>query len=151
MAKVFDKMMGLLGMDDEYDEYDEIEEDKKEIHEPEEELKTINFNTKKSNKVVNIHSAGNAKVSIIKPKEYDEATNICDDLRNRKIVVVNTNDIDHQTGQRLLDFLGGATYALDAELQQIDKGVYILTPSNVDVDNTFKDELTNKGLFRFVK
>lgn len=148
MAKVLDKMMGLLGMDEEYEEY---EEEKDEIEESAEELKTINFNTKKSNKVVNIHSTGNAKVTIIKPKEYDEATNICDDLRNRKIVVVNTNDIDNLTGQRLLDFLGGATYALDAELQQIDKGVYILTPSNVDVDNAFKDELSNKGLFRFVK
>ena len=48
-----------------------------------------------------------------------------DNLKSRKIVVVNTTALDPKVGQRLLDFVGGVCYALGGDLQQIEKGVYI--------------------------
>lgn len=151
-AKMINKMMGFLGLEDdvEYEENDEFEEveDKEESAEVE-----SMFTSRKSNqnKVVNIHTTTSAKVVIVKPRDYEEATNICDNLKNRKIVVVNISLLESKVAQRLLDFISGASYALGGELQEVEKGVYILSPSNVEVTNDLKSELTSKGILSWTK
>lgn len=152
-AKMINKMMGFLGLDEdvEFDGRDESEE----MYEDNNggDVESIFSSTKKpsNNKVVNIHTAASAKVVIIKPNDYDEAVNICDNLKNRKIVVVNTTALEAKIAQRLLDFIGGACYALSGELQQVEKGVYILSPSNVEVSNDLKSELSSKGILNWTK
>lgn len=160
-GKGIKKVMGFLGIEDEYDEFEEMEEEEKmeekttknikKSFEYDDDFESFNMNNSKKNKVVNIHTATSAKVIIIKPSDFDEATTICDNLKNRKIVVVNTTLLEQKIGQRLLDFVGGASYALGASIQDIEKGVYILTPSNVEVDSALKDELSSKGIFSFIK
>lgn len=152
-AKMINKMMGFLGLEEdvELDERDEREEELEENNISE--VEPIFSTSKKAgnSKVVNIHTAASAKVVIIKPNDYDEAANICDNLKNRKIVVVNTTALEAKIAQRLLDFIGGACYALSGELQQVEKGVYILSPSNVEVSNDLKSELTSKGILNWTK
>ena len=46
---------------------------------------------------------------------------ISDNLKSRKIIVVNTTALNLRTGQRLLDFVGGVCYALGGDLQQVKK------------------------------
>lgn len=152
-AKMINKMMGFLGLDEdvELDGRDENEENFEDNNTND--VESIFSSTKKpsNSKVVNIHTAASAKVVIIKPNDYDEAANICDNLRNRKIVVVNTTALEAKIAQRLLDFIGGACYALSGELQQVEKGVYILSPSNVEVSNDLKSELSSKGILNWTK
>ena len=76
---------------------------------------------------------------------------ICDALSNRRIVVINTANLENKTARRLLDFISGASYALKGDFQEIDKGVYILSPSNVEVTNELKSELSSKALFNWSK
>lgn len=148
----FNNVGSMFGMSsDQYDDFEDIEE------ETEYEVEDIkHFKTHKNN-VVDINTASasvsssSPRVFISKPGDFDEATVIVDNLKSKKIVVVNTNNIEGKVGQRLLDFISGATYALGAELQQIDKGVYLLSPANVEVDNSLKGELGNKSVFNFMK
>jgi len=151
-GKIVNKMMGFLGLEEEIDD-DVYEENHRtsEREDVEENGEAIFLAQKKQNKVVNIHTAASAKVVIIKPNDYDDATNICDNLKNRKIVVINTTNLEMKTAQRLLDFVGGATYALGGEFQQVEKGVYIVSPSNVEVSNELKNELTANGLLNWTK
>lgn len=149
-GKVFNKMMGLLGLEDDYDDIEEVE-DEMDLEEEKAEINPPMAISKRQNKVVNIHTATSAKVIISKPTVFEDATDICDDLKNRKIVVVNTTGLESKTAQRLLDFMGGASYALGGELQEIERGVYILSPSNVEVSNELKNELSSKGLFGWSK
>ncbi len=149
-GKGLNKLMGFLGLEDEYDDMDELENEE-EVIEDEAQVNPPVASGKKQNKVVNIHTAASAKVVIIKPTIFEDATDICDDLKNRKIIVVNTTGLDPKIAQRLLDFMGGASYALNGELQEIEKGVYILSPSNVEVSSELKNELSSKGLFGWTK
>ncbi len=48
-------------------------------------------------------------------------------IKNRKIVVINTTSLELRTAQRLIDFVGGACYALCGELQEVEKGVFSIT------------------------
>ncbi|SHF05647.1 cell division protein SepF [Clostridium fallax] len=151
MAKMFSKVKEILGFEDYNDEYDELdeldeEEEDEELIEP-----VLPKKNNQSGKVVNIHTAVSAKVMIIKPTSFEEAPNICDALKNRKIVVVNTTGLETKIAQRLLDFMSGSCYALTGELQEIERGVYILSPSNVEVSNELKSELSTKGIFNWTK
>ena len=146
-AKVLNKFMGFLGLEEEDSDLDEIE-----LVEEEEVVEQPSYtSSRKQSKVVNIHTAIAAKVMIIKPRDYEEATYICDNLKNRKIIIVNSSELEPKTAQRLLDFMGGASYALGGELQEIEKGVYMLSPSNVEVTNELKRELSTKGMFNWNK
>ncbi|HEY5562584.1 MAG TPA: cell division protein SepF [Clostridiaceae bacterium] len=147
-VKVLNKMMEILGLEDEVDDYEE-----EEISEDREEKKSEPNSTfnKKQSKVVSLSSAFSAKVVIVKPTDYSEVTSICDNLKNRKIIVVNTTALEQKVAQRLLDFMGGASYALNGELSEIENGVYLLSPSTVEVSSELRSELSNKGLFSWSK
>jgi cell division inhibitor SepF len=147
--KVLNKMMGFLGLDDDFEDDDFEEQEIQEIKNTEAEQKVSNF--KKKPNVVSIHTTISAKVKIVKPTDYEEAADICDDVKNRNIVVVNTTALEQRTAQRLLDFLGGSSYALGGNLEEIDKGVFLISPSNVEVSSDLKTELSTKGLFTWNK
>ncbi|NFC47923.1 DUF552 domain-containing protein [Clostridium botulinum] len=148
-GKILDKMAGLLGLEDDLEEdLEEVEEETAE----EEVTPLISSNTKRNNKVVSIHTAVSAKVKIIKPCSYEEAVDICDESKNRKIIIVNTTDLETKIAQRLLDFMGGASYALGGSLEEVEKSVYILAPSTVEVTNELKSQLiSSKGIFNWNK
>jgi len=146
-SKVINKVMGFLGMaEEEEDEVQEVENEEEKM-----DIETLMGANKRQSKVVNIHTSTSTKVVIIKPDDFDEATTISDNLKSRKIVVVNTTALDPKVGQRLLDFVGGVCYALGGDLQQIEKGVYIMSPSNIEVNNDLKNELSSKGIFNWNK
>lgn len=147
---VLAKVMNFLGLD----EGDEIEENEIDKEEVEEQLEPVIQSTGRKGKVVKLQTAANAasvKIVIMKPLEYDDAVNICENLKNRKIVVVNTCAMEPKLGQRLVDFISGSVYSLGAELQEVEKGVFILSPSNVEVSKDIKNELSGKGLFNWTK
>ncbi|MBP1743706.1 MAG: cell division protein SepF [Firmicutes bacterium] len=148
-GKVLNKMMGFLGLDDDFEDDDYEDQDIHDTNNAEAEQKISNF--KKKPNVVSIHTTISAKVKIVKPTDYEEAADICDDVKNRNIVVINTTALEQRTAQRLLDFLGGSSYALGGTLEEIDKGVFLISPSNVEVSSDLKTELSTKGLFTWNK
>ena len=154
MSNVLEKMKKMLVGDEEFDDDFEGYEDEEMQDEMEEEIIEPVIPGKKNstnNKVVNIHTSASAKIIISKPMVYDDAMEICDSLKSRKIVVINTSAIENKIAQRLLDFVSGSCYALGGELQEISKGVYLLSPSNVEVTSELKNELNSKALFNFIK
>ena len=151
MSNVLSKVKSILGFED-YEDYDDFEDEEYENEEMEEENSAEPVITnKKNNKVVNINTSSAVKVTITKPSDYEEAMEICDALKNRRIVLVNTTILEFKIAQRLLDFISGSCYALGGEVQQIEKGVYLLSPSNVEVTNELKNELSTKALFNWSK
>lgn len=150
MSNVLSKVKSLLGFED-YEEYDDYEDEEYEKEVVEEEEVEPVITNKKNSKVVNIHTSSATKVTITKPVDYEEATEICEALKNRRIVLVNTTVLELKIAQRLLDFISGSCYALGGELQQIERGVYLLSPSNVEVTNELKNELSSKALFNWSK
>ncbi|MGL4451473.1 MAG: cell division protein SepF [Sarcina sp.] len=158
---VFDKVKGFLGFDGEEDFEDDdfMEEEEQDYelpvtrttHQPiqmNSMNSTANSNSSNS-KVVSIHSASDAKVIITRPTKYDDSVDICTALRNRNIVIINTSALETKVARRLLDFVSGAAYALDGNLDDIETRVYVVSPSNVQVTNELKTELSSKGMFNW--
>jgi len=150
MAKLLNKMLNFVGWEAEDEEFveEENEAQKEELSQPQ----VLQYGAKKSNnKVVNIHSSNQLKVVISQPESIDDAQDVCDHLKNKKPVIVNLEDIDKDTAQRIVDFLSGAVYAVDGNIQKVATGIFVIAPSNVDIMGNYKDELRNKAAFPWIK
>ncbi len=152
MAKLLNKMLNLVGWETEEEEEveDMYENTGEEISQTPQYLQSF---TKKSqqNKVVNIHSNSQFKVVIMQPETFDDARDVCDHLKNKKPVIVNLENLTKETAQRVVDFLSGAVYAVDGDIQKVSTGIFMIAPNNVEVMGDVKDELKSKGVFPWVK
>ncbi len=145
MSGFVDKFKYFIGIDDldfdeEYEDYEDYEL---------EEL-PVNTKTKKiNNNVVNIHSAGNMKLVVHEPLTYEDAPKIVDDLKIRKTVVVNLEQLEPNLKRQIFDFINGGLYSLEGNIQKVTKDIFVLAPSNVEIDGNIRDELKNKGVFNW--
>ncbi len=147
MGKLFNRVLNFVNWEVAEDE-EAMEEEGADLHQPQ----FVHNPTKKStSKVVSIHSSNQLKVVIMHPESFDDAQGICDHLKNKKPVVINLEDIDKDTAQRIVDFMSGAVYSLDGTIQKVSNGIFIIAPNNVDLMGDFKDELKNKAVFPWMK
>lgn len=139
MSSFMDKFKYFIGIDEYEEEIEDIvEEDVVEFPT----TKTKKFN----NKVVNIHTNTNMKIAVHEPLSYDEAPIIIDDLKGRKAVVVNFEQLDQSIKRQIFDFISGGVYAVEGKIQKVTKDIFILAPSNIEIDG-LKDELKSRGIF----
>lgn len=95
-------------------------------------VKTIRSINTTGSKVVDHPSAQpSSEVLVIEPRAFDESLEVVEHLRVRKSVLVNLHMLDNEQSQRVVDFLSGATHAIDGHQQRIGEGVFLFAPANV--------------------
>ncbi len=146
MAGLMDKFKYFIGIDD-LDMDEEYDED--ELYDELEELPITTKTKRTNNKVVNIHTAGNMKIVVHEPLTYEDAPKIVDDLKIRKTVVVNLEELEPGIKRQIFDFISGGLYSLEGKMQKVSKDIFILAPNNVELDSNIRDELKNKGVFNW--
>lgn len=140
MSNFMDKVKYFIGIDD-LEEEEELFEEEDSLDFP------VTTKTKKiNNKVVNIHTNSNMKIVVHEPLSYDEAPAIVDDLKSRKAVVVNFEQLDVAIKRQIFDFINGGLYAIEGKIQKITKDIFILAPTNIEIDG-LKEELKSRGIF----
>jgi len=145
---IFNKILNFIGLEENIIEEDAENEMAEASVRQQEELMEPNFRSKsRKGKVVNIHTASYIKVVVYQPLSFDDTQNIVDNVKNRKPVVVNLENLEIDLAQRVLDFLSGAVYALDGSIQKVSRGIFILAPDNVDVSGNILDEVKGKTFF----
>ena len=145
MAKLCDKVIGIMGFADEEfeDDYFEEEEEKEEVSR-EEQRTTSN---RKGAQVVSIHTQKQIKVVVMEPQAFEDSQNIADQLKNRRPVIVNLENAERNLAKRIVDFVSGATYALGGNMQKVGNGIFLFVPNNVDISGEMKDDFKEKGFF----
>lgn len=117
------------------DDYEYVEEDELEVPE------TVSKNKEPKKNVVNLKSVNSqsSKVILCEPRDYNEAQEIADSLKNRRAVVINLQRVDHQQAKRIVDFLSGTVYAIGGDIQKLGAHTFLCTPENVDVSGSISD------------
>ena len=85
-----------------------------------------------SGQVVNMGS-GKQEVVLFHAKSFDDAAKAADELRKRKAVILNMENVDKSLTRRVVDFLSGCVYALDGSVKKIAQSTYLFCPHNMDV------------------
>ena len=99
-----------------------------------------------NDKVVNIHATTQLKVVLVKPERFEAASDIADQLKDKRTVVLNLESTDKEVARRLIDFLSGVAYAGEGKIKKVAANTYIITPYHVDIEGDLIDELENNGL-----
>ncbi|MDI3478320.1 MAG: cell division inhibitor SepF [Thermoanaerobacterium sp.] len=127
-AKVIERLMNFFGFDEQEDE--SIEEKVE---------NEIPFNKKP--KIVNIHTQSQIKVIILKPENFEQAQTILDNIKNKKPMIIDLQNMERNDAQRLIDFLSGAIFALNGEIKKIANSIFLIVPDNFDIAGDIQDEV----------
>lgn len=83
--------------------------------------------------VVSLPTAASMKMIVYHPISYEDTQNIIDNLKSRKPVIVNMEELEIDCAQRILDFMAGAIYALNGSIYKISRGIFGVAPTNYDI------------------
>ncbi len=138
---IFSKILYYMGIGEsgEEDFEEVIDEIKKPTLEP----------VRKSNIISMPTGSNQMKVVLIEPADYDDVQDICDNLKNKKPIIINFENLDKDIARRMVDFVSGAVYAVDGTIQKVSNGIVIAAPPNVDILGSMGD-IGNEG-FDFEK
>lgn len=137
--------MGIMGFEDEgQDEESRLREERFENEE-------AAPGVKKKGQLLSLHSQRQVNVVITEPKSFDEVQSITDNLKNRRPVVVNLEKADQDLAKRVVDFVSGATYALNGSLQKVGNGIFLFVPSNMGIASELKEQIQERGAFSWIR
>ena len=91
-------------------------------------------------------SANKQEVVLFRPGSFNDTSKAADDLRNRKAVIVNMENVDKAMARRVVDFLSGCVYALDGDVKKIAQSAYLFCPHNMEISGdleTLQAEVEN--------
>ena len=81
------------------------------------------------------------EVCVIKPNNMDDSREITETLLSGRTVILNLEGIDLEDAQRIIDFISGAAFAIDGNLQKISNSIFLVTPAHVDISGDLQDLL----------
>ena len=137
--------------EDEYDDYDD--DDGLDSYEEEETPRRGRMSDADSNPYASTESASSSSSSrstgfsgqvlsmnsnkqdvvLFHPSSFNDCTKAADDLRERKGIIVNLENVDKALSRRVVDFLTGCAYALDGKVNKIAQSTYLFSPHNMNV------------------
>ena len=135
--------------EDEYDDYDELEDMEEETSQSGSRSRRSPFASTQdldsefspapsvsasgfSGQVLNMGS-GKQEVVLFHAKTFEDAAKASDELRRKKAVILNMENVDKALTRRVVDFLSGSVYALDGSVKKIAQSTYLFCPHNMDV------------------
>lgn len=149
----FNRILDAVGLEEEEYEGEEMMEEDEGFFEEEEAIEDQEdqrFSKRKQPKVVGLpNSATKMRMLVFQPSSYEEAECIIDNLKARKPVIMNLDDLEVELGQRILDFVGGAVYSLNGDIKKVARSIFVVAPSNVDVSQNVDDRGSHEGFRRF--
>lgn len=154
-SNFINKVLYFIGIGDNIEEENEEQEIAATVSKPQ--IESVS-SVKKSN-VVNLHTATASlpmKVVVVEPTNYDEVQDICNNLKSKKPIIINFENIDKDVARRMVDFISGAVFALDGTIQKVSNGIVVVAPSNVDIMGNLKhgigkEDFDLEGIFSWLK
>ena len=89
------------------------------------------------------------RLLIYKPLSYEDTQNIIDNLKEKKSIVVNLDELDVDVAQRILDFISGAVYALNGNIRKAARNIFVVAPFNVDVTTSGAQAVSEEDNFKY--
>ncbi len=87
-------------------------------------------------KIVPMNTAvSSSKMVITQPSCYEDVEEIGEYLRAKKAVIVNLENVCKEDGQKILDFMSGATFMIEGTIQKVSNLIYLMTPKCIEIQN----------------
>ena len=74
------------------------------------------------------------RMIVIEPQSFEDCPHLVDNLKTRKPVIINLENLDTDVARKIFDFLSGATYALNGNVQKVANNIFVFAPENINID-----------------
>jgi cell division inhibitor SepF len=108
------------------------------------------FGIKKSTKAIQQETQDAVRMVITQPTEVDEASEICYLLRARKSIVMNLEYANKDVARRIVDIVSGAVAVLNGRILKITNAIFLVAPSNYDIDDGSNEDVKKNPLASFM-
>ncbi len=81
------------------------------------------------------------RIITVHPRNYNEARTVGEHFRDGVPVIMNLTDMDDSDAKRLVDFAAGLSFGLRGSIERVTRGVFLLSPRNVDVTAEDKERI----------
>ena len=145
---VINKFKNLIGLEDYEEEQDDYEEEEYEQPKYRDRSSSAPASSVGSGSLSSRYNTSNVismqdkrikaitaafKLVVIEPQGFDDCSGLVDSLKNRKPIIVNLEKLEPDLARKIFDFLGGATYALNGNVQKVANNIFIFAPENVAI------------------
>ncbi len=93
---------------------------------------------------VSNHGQG-PRISVFTPMSFEEALDIVESLRSRASTTLCLEKMRTVDANRLVDFVSGASAAIDGDFHKLNEHVYVFCPSNVRLVTSGADKSGSKA------
>ena len=69
-------------------------------------------------------------------------------LKEEHAVIINLERLDREVAQKMMDFIAGAIYALDAKIHQISGYIFCISPEKVEISGDYFNMLSENTGFK---
>ena len=90
--------------------------------------------------------SGKQEVVLFHAKTFDDAAKAADELRRKKAVILNMENVDKGLTRRVVDFLSGSIYAMDGSVKKIAQSTYLFCPHNMDIVGDLETQVEMEAL-----
>jgi FtsZ-interacting cell division protein YlmF len=80
-----------------------------------------------------VHTKQGTQISIFNPITFDEALDIVECLRGRAATTITLENMKKVDAHRLVDFVAGASSALQGNFHKLSEQVYLFCPANIKI------------------
>ena len=88
---------------------------------------------------------GNLDLKVVTPKTFEQLLVAVDYLGAGSTVLLNLEGVEKTLYKRMIDFVSGAAYALDAVIKKATQDSFFIAPKDVDVSGDIFDENNNRS------
>lgn len=109
------------------------------------------WKSRRKGQIVPLHNnKDQVKVVLLEPNTFEDCQQISDNLKHKRTVIINLENMDLTLARRIIDFVGGTAYALGGTLQKIGTGIIIAVPNNVDISGEINNMTQPKEVLAWI-
>ena len=75
-----------------------------------------------------------------RPRAMDDAPAVADKIKQGLPVTINLEGVEEAVARRVVDFIGGVTYALDGSIKKVGRAVFVCSPSDIPIEDLDSEE-----------
>jgi len=146
MANMLDRILGFLGVQDEYEDDDEQQYEISYLDKAETDAsarfgrqrRPAEKEQSQPRKANLVSLSGGQRVQtkmlILEPSAFEDVRSYVVHLKGKRALIVRLNQVDQHEGQRIVDFMSGATHALDGNMRKLGERIFCFAPPSVEIE-----------------
>ena len=107
-------------------------------------VRDVEDSNNKQTRVISVNNGmSSSKMVITQPTCYNDVEEVGTYLKNKKSVIINLENVGKEDARRVLDFLSGATFMIEGNIQKVSSLIYLMTPRTVEIQNDLETAQLN--------